>query len=220
MKCSLFLIILLLVTQSFANELKHDIGFKIAITRSKIINNNSYYRGISTQSRTGMNFALVMNIYHSKHLNISPQIEYSQRGYTLSYNNEYDQDNYYKIEKADARFDYISIPIFIKFVIPNTNISSFASAGIRFEHIINEERAKVSTPEVSSTDYSENPTLRDTNLGISFMLGFEIKKLLPFITTIDLRYNIDFGRLISSGDEYQNGYTKNQSFDLWLGVLF
>ena len=211
---------LLFAALSPAAELTHNFGLKAAVTRSGLSNNRAYYQGISTGYRTGVNFAVLMEINFSEHIHFLPQLEYVQKGYQLYYEGNHQANNYYEILDPDARFDYFSMPIFVKFLVPGKTISAALSLGIRAEQIIHEKRALVKTPDGTKSFY-ESPDLRDTNLGGSIMLGFDIMRALPVILSLEVRYNFDFGRLTPfSDDEYDLGPTRISSFDVWLGFRF
>ncbi len=215
----IIIINILLISCSYSSDLQHDIGLKFAVTRSNISGNVTYSNELSIQPRTGFNLALSLDIYHSENIHFMPQIEYSQRGYRIEYAINNPADNYFRIIKSDTRLDFFSFPIFVKFILPGPDFAGSFSAGIRLDHMINEQRATLKTPD-SIIQFHENPSLKSTNLGGSLMLGFHIKYSLPFTISLEFRYNFDFGKILPQDNEGIQNTTKSMSTDIWIGVMF
>jgi hypothetical protein len=215
MKKLIFIIIIFvfLIQQVVNSQIIRDKGIKIAITSSNI-QVEQFPSDFSR--RLGFNIGLFLESIKIHNLLLVTQIEYNQKGFIDKAIWTDENENIVGEAKANYRLDYLTIPIFIKYRHENFHFKPFLSAGPRIDFLINKKNGIYEHPSGSIkgffADYFKNFVI-----GTSVSAGFEITKLLPLKTSIEIRYNIDFTESSKHTDFIK---LKNKSFDLWLGFFF
>jgi predicted porin len=126
---------------------------------------------------------------------IQPELIFSKQGTKYSVNTT----------DYEANFDYINVPIMIKFYLPlGLNLQAGPQFGFLTTAELKQKAGSVSTTQDAKNFYKSNDT------SISMGAGWD----LPFGLTVDARYNLGLSK-INAGTN--NNDTKNQVFQVSVG---
>jgi len=126
---------------------------------------------------------------------IQPEILFSKQGTKYSVNTT----------DYEANFDYINVPIMIKFYLP---LGLNLQAGPQFGFLTTSE-IKTTAGSISSTQDAKD-FYKSSDVAASFGVGWD----LPFGLTVDGRYNLGLSKI---NDGSNNNDTKNQVFQISVG---
>jgi len=126
---------------------------------------------------------------------IQPEILFSKQGTKYSVNTT----------DYEANFDYINVPIMIKFYLP---LGLNLQAGPQFGFLTTSE-LKTTAGSISSTQDAKD-FYKSSDVAASFGVGWD----LPFGLTVDGRYNLGLSKI---NDGSNNNNTKNQVFQISVG---
>jgi hypothetical protein len=161
-------------------------------------------------NRSGFSVAIKIQLLSSDFFSLVPQLEYTQKGFVEIIPVFAGEDF-----KADTRFDYMSIPIFIRLHYTRYNIIPYFKIGPRLDVLINKELGEFKIgQQVLPTTFGKK--FADIILGGSFAAGIEFR-YLPLDLFVEFRYNWD------ETDSLPNKTSINakfSSYDIWFGTLF
>ena len=208
MKAKLFLIFLLLLSASQINaQILKNYGLKGAVS-SSFQQIDPFYKDMPYKRYVGFNAGIFTEWFNHPFLSLVAQIEYRQVGMREPFVFSDATGTVLRTEYYDSRFDYATVPLFIK-ICRNAFVSSYLFMGPRIDVLLGYK-----------TEDAYTTTLFDkydkTVIGGSFGFGFEINMTSRLKTYLEFRYNHDFT------DTYNDGFLKitNNAFDLWAGVGF
>jgi hypothetical protein len=188
MKSRIFLLSILMSCMSFAafSQASVALGLKAGLNFSKI---DPKAGTANIDNATGYNagiFALVKVAM----IGIQPEVQFSKQGSKFTF----DQENY------EANFDYINVPILLKFYLPlGLNIQ----AGPQFGFLTVADLKNTATSTTTKQDV-KNLFADKSDLSVALGAGWD----LPFGLTIDARYNIGMSDMTFT----PNGASTSMSF--------
>jgi hypothetical protein len=189
-------------------------GFKVAYTSAdQRLDYGSFVA--QTERRNGFNVAVYAEWLNLPFLSLITQIEYAQRGVGIPYLRITTYDRMINVATTDNspvsynRLDYISIPVLVKLSLPEKVLSPYIVCGPRCDFLL----AYKEDHDFLSSTYDK---FKKVLLGGSAGFGLELNSVLPVGMVLEARYNFDLS------DSFRSTYlnVRNNSFDVWLGVVF
>ena len=124
---------------------------------------------------------------------IQPEVVYSQQGAQADFGSD------------ERKYDYLNIPVIVKFMLTkNFNVQAGPQLGILLS----------ANEEVSGDEIDVKDTLKSTDIGVGFGIGYETSDNV----SIDARYNLGFTDIVDDGTS--NFSLTNQVIQLSLGIAF
>ena len=211
---SMFVIIMIiLIPQILSAQLIRNSGVKAAFTSSGIYNeilNERFSR------RAGISLAVFAEVFNTPVFSILLQAEYAQRGFLEEQAETNESGDFIQTVKANTRLDYLSFPILAKLRYSKGLYVPYIFFGPRLDFLLNkrngEFRFTIATAKSEVADFYDNFVF-----GSTFGAGIELPKISSLRSILEIRYNLDFSDSYSSLDFNK---VRNNSFDLWLGILF
>jgi hypothetical protein len=137
------------------------------------------------------------------------QIEYTQKGMGMKFvETSPDGPEVISSTMIYNRLDYVSLPVFAKFLIPASSISPYVFFGPRLDYLTGFSSDRNTFNEVYDR-------FRRFAVGGSVGAGLQAGTALDLPLVVELRYNADFT------DSYTSDFLEvsNNSFDLLLGIV-
>lgn len=189
-------------------------GIKLSFTSSNL---SCELLQKSLSRRSGFSVGLFFEVNTGNIVSLVTQLEYAQKGFIESQEEINERLEFIQTVKANTRLDYLSIPVFLKFKIPNLKFEPYFIGGPRFDYLFNKKygifQFTNSTSMSKLADY-----FKKTVFGATIGGGIKLPELYQIQTSVEFRYNHDFTDLLS---ELENSAViKNNSWDLSLGINF
>jgi len=187
-----------------------DYGIQLGITSANQVYKGTGFmeEGEQMQRRIGIIVSAYIEWSNLSYLFMITQVEYIQKG--MRYEHYiYSDFGHEQIGKKidDCRLDYLSLPIYVKLILSESEVSPYIIAGPRFDYLFNYNS------DVLNYVFEE---FKKYVFGGMLGLGVEID-LLSFTTpSIEIRYNMDF----TNSYKEEGKEAKNNTFDIRLGFTF
>ena len=209
-RIAILLLALLSLTCATNAQLVKSYGVKAAYTSASQKFDYSMTTGdLGWKRKAGVDAGVYIEWLTVPVVSVVTQLELRQGGSGLRLNatdangNSLGATNYY------GKVNYLSLPVLIKAEIPANVIAPYAVLGPRIDYLLSYS----SDQDIYDPFYGH---FKKAICGGSFGIGLEIRRILPVIASLELRYNMDFA------DSYNTQYlmVRNSSYDVWLGVGF
>jgi len=201
--------LILLISTATQSQFIRGYGLKLALTSSDDQYENSFAPNLETKRRIGFNVGGFIEWLDVPFFSFITQLEYDQKGAGQVFNRRDEYNNDLGDITQYGKLDYVSIPLLVKLRYPAGIFTPYIVGGPRFDFLVGFQSDK----NLFNTLYRQ---LKKNSIGGSVGIGVETESILPTTFLAELRYNFDFQ------DSFKNAFvhTRNDSYDLWLGVAF
>lgn len=204
---------ILFFNQVLSAQIMRNYGVKAAFTSSNI---NYEQLNDFFSRRSGINLAVFTELLNTPFFSLLIQAEYEQKGFLEEQAETNQFGSFIQTVKANTRLDYLSFPVLAKFRYSKGVYSPFVLFGPRLDYLINKRNGEYKFTSATSRSIFADHFDR-LALGGTIGAGIELPEFSSFKTVFEIRYNFDFSDSYSKIDAYK---VKNNSFDLWLGLIF
>lgn len=212
MKMAFILVLFLFVATANA-QLIRTFGIHAAFANANV---NTDILSDQFKSRPGYNLGVAAEWMNYDYFSLNSELNYCQKGFREETMETNDMGEVVQTVEATSKVDYISIPILAKFRYPDLSVNPFISVGPRFDFLVAKKPGTFNFSQTAIESDFVNGYSKFA-FGASFAAGIEIPDVLPVIIKTEIRYNIDFTDSLPDNDYMA---MNNESFDLWLGILF
>ena len=191
-------------------------GVKAGINSSNsAIEQTSIGYQFETQRRIGWQAAIFAEWLKLPVVSVVTQVEYARRGFAEEQvRTGIESPEPLGTFQLQTRLDYVSIPVLLKLQPSNSGVKPYALLGPRFDFLVNHETALYEDGKLD-LEFSLAEAFNDRAVGATVGLGVVAKALsLPLL--LEARYNFDFDDVADA----ELLTVKNNSVDLWLGIMF
>ncbi len=204
-----FVFVAVISLQNAPAQIINAYGIKVAYTSAgQQLDHNGHTS--PTERRNGFNAAVYAERSYAPFLSLLVQIEYAQRGAGMHYAIPAILPFLPELTLRFTRLDYLSVPVFVKLSIPAKVLSPYVTCGPRCDFLLGYKDDHIPQP----SDYYE---FKKVSFGASVGGGLELKSILPVGILLEFRYNFDF---TGSPIERSLYVARNNSYDLWVGLIF